>query len=308
MNQYTAEKATIACLGRGSNGHQAANTFMEKAGIQGKLHFCKSHLHIFTRTMFAQEETYGVVPIENYKAGPVRENISFWIAREDDREWLSDGNRVKKEKDSLTAIAEIEIPIEHCLLGKPGTRLEEITKVRSHPQAIAQTTETLDELGIEKGENFRKSESSTARAAEIVAQMETGDTGAIAPKIAAQEYGLEILKSNLEDEKNNRTRFYIIGKRILSKHIDVTKYKTGLIFWLSNSPAALLNAISVMATAKVNMETLQSLPIGSKEQIAFYCEFEHVSEVISNAILALMTRSVDKLVSIGRFPVWEINP
>jgi len=99
-------------------------------------------------------------------------------------------------------------PVQHCLLGVPGSTLEGLERVESHPQALAQTREMLRELGLEP-----VAVADTAGAARSIAERNDPTVGAIASSLAGEIYGLQTLRTRIEDRLGNTTRFVIMSRR-----------------------------------------------------------------------------------------------
>lgn len=168
----------------------------------------------------------------------------------------------------LSIIGEHFLMIEHALLGVRGARLEDLKHVHSHIHALPQCRKIIRELGLKPHVH-----ADTAGAAGEIA--EKGDKGhcAIASKLAAEIYGLDILKHDVQDANHNATRFLI-----LSRDADVpaydgkTDYITSFIFRVRNIPAALYKALGGFATNSINMVKLESY-VDEKFQVAqFYAD------------------------------------
>ena len=178
-------------------------------------------------------------------------------------------------KYRLNIYAEHFFPIEHNLLGIPGTKLENISNVYSHAQALSQSSNFIKKSNLI--ENVR---ADTAGSAKYVAETNEKSKGAIASKLAAKIYNLEILSSNIQDEKENLTRFLILGKEVYQPEYNKDKYITSFLFKLKSKPAALYSALSGFALNGVNMTKLQSFPEkNSFSSYFFLCEIDgHIEE------------------------------
>ena len=158
------------------------------------------------------------------------------------------------------------MPVVHHLLALPGTTLESIRRVYSHPQALAQCDRFLRSLaGVEIIASY-----DTAGSAKMIADAKMPDAAAIASARAAEVFGLVPLKSGIQDYEHNITRFLIIGRRPLSAAVPD---KTTIVFTLANEPGALFKALSVFALRGIDLTKLESRPIpGRKWEYLFYAD------------------------------------
>ena len=171
---------------------------------------------------------------------------------------------------SLHIIAEHFMPIRFQLMALTGTPLEKVKVAHSHIMALGQCRAFLRKHGIDP-----VIAADTAGAARIVA--ETGDpsVAAIAPELAAEVYGLDILAENIEDAEHNTTRFVIMAPEPIEHDADDGPTVTSFIFQVRNIPAALYKAMGGFATNGVNMTKLESYQIdGSFTATQFYAEIE----------------------------------
>jgi prephenate dehydratase len=171
----------------------------------------------------------------------------------------------------LHIIAEHFMPIRFHLMGVKGARLEDIKAAHSHIMGLGQCRNFLRSRGIRT-----KTAADTAGAAREVAEIGDPTQAAIAPKLAAEVYGLDILAENIEDAAHNTTRFVIMSKDggVPEKKEGVT-WVTAFVFRVRNVPAALYKAMGGFATNGVNMTKLESYQLGgSFNATQFYSEVE----------------------------------
>ena len=171
---------------------------------------------------------------------------------------------------SLHMIAEHFMPIRFQLMALPGTPLKQVKTAHSHIMALGQCRDFLRQHGIQA-----VIAADTAGAARIVA--ETGDpsVAAIAPELAAEVYGLDILARNIEDAEHNTTRFVIMAREPVEHDAEDGPTVTAFLFQVRNIPAALYKAMGGFATNGVNMTKLESYQIdGSFTATQFYAEIE----------------------------------
>jgi len=178
-------------------------------------------------------------------------------------------------KYRLNIYAEHFFLINHNLLVIKGSKLSDIKDVFSHAQALSQSSEFIKKNNL--NENVR---ADTAGSAKYVSEIKDKTKAAIASKLSAQIYNLDILKENIQDEKNNVTRFLVMGKEIYQPELKDEKYITSFLFKLKSKPAALYSALSGFAINGVNMTKLQSFPEkNSFSSFFFLCDIEgHIED------------------------------
>jgi len=179
---------------------------------------------------------YGIVPIENSCEGSVNQTLDLLAYAYD-----------------LQIVGEIILPVQHNLLVRQGIRLQEIQRIISHPQALAQCRKylaakfpTLEYVDV----------SSTAEAAmRVAASMEPW--AAIGTSAAAEEYALEILEACIQDGSQNETRFVILGRKTVPK---TGKDKTSLLLYLIDRPGSLFKALEQFYLQNINLSKIESRP------------------------------------------------
>ena len=178
-------------------------------------------------------------------------------------------------KYRLNIYAEHFHPVQHHLLGLPGTKTKDIKDVYSHAQALSQSTQF-----IKKNNFIENVRADTAGSAKYVSENKNKNKAAIASKLSAKIYNLDILESNIEDEKGNVTRFLIMGKKVSQPELKKNKYITSLLFKLKSKPAALYSALSGFAIQGVNLTKLQSYPVkNSFTSYFFLCDLDgHIDD------------------------------
>ena len=178
-------------------------------------------------------------------------------------------------KYRLNIYAEHFFPIKHNLLGLKGSKLNDIKNVYSHAQALSQSSEFIKKNNF--NENVR---ADTAGSAKYISEDKDITKAAIASDLSAKIYNLEIIKTNIQDDKNNVTRFLIMGKDIYQPELKNEKYITSFLFKLKSKPAALYSALSGFALNGVNLTKLQSFPEkNSFSSYFFLCELDgHIED------------------------------
>ena len=178
-------------------------------------------------------------------------------------------------KYRLNIYAEHFFPIKHNLLGIKGSNLYDIKDVYSHAQALSQSSNFIKKNKL--NENVR---ADTAGSAKYISDTNDKTKAAIASELSAEIYNLEILKQDIQDEKNNVTRFLLMGKEIYQPELKDENYITSFLFKLKSKPAALYSALSGFAINGVNMTKLQSFPEkNSFSSFFFLCDIEgHIDD------------------------------
>ena len=178
-------------------------------------------------------------------------------------------------KHRLNIYAEYFQKIEHNLLALPGVKLKDVNNVYSHAQALSQCSEFIKKNNL--NENVR---ADTAGSAALIAKNKIKNDGAIASKLSAEIYKLDIVASNIENEKGNVTRFLIMGKTISQPDLEKGKYITSFLFKLKSKPAALYQSLGGFAINGVNLTKLQSFPeTNSFSSYFFLCDLDgHIDD------------------------------
>jgi prephenate dehydratase len=194
----------------------------------------------------------GMLPCENSLAGRVSDIHSL----------LPDSG--------LFIIGEQFQRVEHCLLGVKGATIEDVRRAHSHTVALGQVRRILADLGLTP-----VVEADTAGAAQLVAQWGRKEDAAIASSLAAEIYGLEILRQNVEDAAHNTTRFYVVAPEPGSIDPATPDLMTTFVFRVRNIPGALYKGLGGFATNGVNMTKLESYMInGTFTATQFLCDVE----------------------------------
>jgi prephenate dehydratase len=192
---------------------------------------------------------YGFIPIENSLAGSINQNYDLLL------------------RNSLWVVGEHYLRVSHCLIGLPQSRLVEIKKVLSHPQALAQCEGYLRSLPGVKAE----AEYDTAGSVKIIREQGDLTVAAIASSRAAQLYGMSILAEHIEDDPSNFTRFLIIAREQVFPENDA---KTSVVFSVKNQPGSLFRALSALALRDIDLTKIESRPlIGKPWEYLFYVDF-----------------------------------
>ena len=203
---------------------------------------------------------YGILPIENSTAGSVKRVYDLMVSH------------------NFSIVRSVRLKVDHCLLAKPGST--EIHEVFSHEQAISQCAEFLKTLGdikITRCEN-------TAVAAQTVAASERQDVAALSSRFCAELYGLDILRSGVQDVGNNHTRFICISKQ---PEIYPGADRTTLMLVLPHKPGSLYKVLARLYALGINLLKLESRPLPDRDfEFLFYLDLE--TSVYSDEFVQLM--------------------
>ncbi|WP_420136438.1 prephenate dehydratase [Sphingomonas sp.] len=172
-------------------------------------------------------------------------------------------------ESGLSIVGEHFMPIRYWLMGLPGSTSGTIREAMSHPQALGQCRHWLRAHGLKPA-----AYPDTAGAAAMVAEMGDSAIGAIAPRLAADLYGLTLLADHLEDSDDNTTRFVALAPQAMAAPVSGARMTT-FVFEVRNTPAALYKALGGFATNGVNMTKLESYQRGTSfAATQFYCDVE----------------------------------
>ncbi len=219
-----------------------------------------------------------MIPLENSTAGRVEEIYRLI------------------PKMSLYVIGEHFEPVKHCLLGLPNCDIKDAKYVLSHPQALAQCQEHINDMKLKAIAKL-----DTAGSAKEIKEKNECAYVAIASSLAAEIYALKILKENFEDVKGNVTRFFILSKEKIIPKFDSKKiYITSLIFEVRDIPAALYKALGGFATNGVNLKKLESYSPGGMAVSQFHIDiYGHIDEKRMKLALEELAFFADKVKILG---------
>ncbi len=195
------------------------------------------------------ETQFGVVPIENSLEGSISRTYDLLL------------------ESSLMVCGEIELRVSHCLIGSLETRMDLIKRVYSHPQALGQCQAFLRHLGCELIPTY-----DTAGSVRMIKEQGIKDGAAIASNRAAEIYGMKIITTEIEDNPNNFTRFFILAKQDAPPS---GNDKTSIVFSVKHRPGALYEFLRNLASRNINLTKIESRPTRQKPwEYNFYLDFE----------------------------------
>ena len=268
---------------QGEAGAYSEQAVRKHFGLEANSLPCRSFKDIFDSIHHGRANR-GMLPVENSLAGTVVPAYDQLVDHD------------------LRILAEVTIKIEHCLMAPAGTKLEEIERAISHPQALAQCERTLQRLGIEPLTHY-----DTAGAARDLAAEPRAQTAAIASELAAETYGLEILARNVEDLTINYTRFFVLGAEEPPRE---DPSKTSIIFSTRHVPGALYAVMGELAERDINLTKIESRPRRNRPwHYLFYVDFEgHEDDpTVREALLGILKRA-SFLKVLGSYPAAQVPP
>ncbi|MBW1782029.1 MAG: prephenate dehydratase [Deltaproteobacteria bacterium] len=189
---------------------------------------------------------YGIVPVENTLGGAVADVNHLLI------------------KTDLNVVGAVELPVHHCLLALPGTDHREIRSIYSHPQALSQCRQFLQRNKLEPVPF-----TDTAGAAKMLAEKTPKRSAAIASKLSAKLYNLEIIKEKIEDMDRNMTRFLVLSKKENTEEGN----KCSVVFATEHKAGTLFSVLHVFAGKDINLTRIESIP-NEPGDYAFFLDFE----------------------------------
>ncbi len=259
----------------GSFSHEAALKIEPQATIVT----CALSAEVFKRVENA-EVCAAVIPIENSLAGSVVEHFDLLFQSE-----------VQIERESL-------LRIRHNLIGVPGSKVEEIRQVLSHPIALAQCRRFFDQHpGITPTPFY-----DTAGSVKHIISLGDKQAGAIASEQAALAYGGEVLAAGIEDNPANYTRFFLIRSRAQVQAAPGAD-KVSIAFTVANEPGTLVAALQVFAEHNTNLCKVESRPVqGQPWQYVFYVDYQVAGAAATNAALQQLRRKCILVKELGHYP------
>lgn len=231
-----------------------------------------------------READLAIIPIENSLGGRVA------------------GMHYLLPESTLFIINEHFQPVKHCLLGLPGAKLDQITHVRSHPQALAQCRALTEELNVKP-----IPVADTAGSAKEIKELGDPTQASIASGLAGEIYGLEVLRERIEDRLGNTTRFVVLSSNRVDPDPRDGPCMTSFVFHVRSVPAALYKSLGGFATNGVNITKLESYIIDDRFQSAqFYAEIEgHPSDKMVDYAFQELQYFSTKLKVLGTYPAHD---
>jgi chorismate mutase / prephenate dehydratase len=233
---------------QGERGAYSENAVYQFFGSTVEVKPCRDFRDVF-ESVKKQEVQAGVVPVENSIEGSVNQNYDLFFTYD------------------LKVCGEVIVKVAHCLIANPGTSLDAVKAVYSHPQALAQCRSFLERLNCELIPTY-----DTAGSVKLIKEKKLTNAAAIASEKAAELYGMKILARDIADNTENYTRFFVLSK----EDSPITgKDKTSIIFSAKHEPGSLYHALGEFAKRNINLTKIESRPTKKTPwEYNFYLDFE----------------------------------
>ena len=267
--------AEVAFQGEiGAYGEEAALRFF---GPLMSTRPCESLEEVF-KVVEQDKAQYGIIPVENSLEGSISRSYDLML------------------DSSLKVSGETELRIVHCLIANPGTRLDLIRRVYSHPQALGQCKAFLKHLGCELIPT-----SDTAGSVKMIKEKGLSDGAAVASARAAEIYEMNILTREIEDNPHNFTRFFILSRE---DYPPSGNDKTSIVFAVKHKPSALYDFLKEFADQKLNLSKIESRPTRRKPwEYNFYLYFDgHRDDKTAREVLSRLEEKSLFMKILGSYP------
>jgi chorismate mutase/prephenate dehydratase len=230
------------------------------------------------------DSKFGVVPIENSTDGRIADTLTMF------------------SQHSVAIYREVHLPINHCLIGKG--RIQDIKEIRSKSQALSQCRNWIDKTFSDKVKRVTTNSSSDAA---LDAVKGGKSIAAIASRDAANGLNLKVIKSNIENQKGNLTRFAVI---VQPENPDIElprksgKDKSSIMFAIPHRPGSLADVINVFKRSKLNLTWIESFPKpGVFSEYTFFAEFQgHRDEIKVRNAMANLEKKTEEITFLGSYP------
>lgn len=282
---FLSSAQVIAYLGPGGSYTEMAK---DKFCSRYELNVYQEPMKTIKRVLEFVDDTpnaIGILPIENSIEGAVRETID---------------NLIRTKNENIRILAEFVMPIKHCLLSRT-TEIYSISGIISHPQALAQCQNFIHN---EMPMNIDILEvASTAEAARSLQDYNL-TYAAIGSEKTAETYNLNILKENINDDPDNKTRFALIGD---FETLKTQNDNTTLAFSTQNKPGALLEILQIFHDCHINLSYIDSRPSKTKfGEYTFFVDFDgHISEEKVLQVLEQVKNKTQYYRLVGSYERWE---
>lgn len=262
---------------QGERGAYSESAVYQFFGSETQVKPCREFRDVF-ESVEKGETLHGVVPMENSIEGSINQNYDLFL------------------KHNLKVCGEVIVKIEHYLIANPGVVLADVKAVYSHPQALAQCRHFLEEFGRELIPTY-----DTAGSVKLLKENGFRNAAAVASKRAAEIYGMQILASDIADNPENYTRFFVLSEEDAAA---TGKDKTSIIFGAAHAPGALYHALGEFAKRDINLTKIESRPTKQKPwEYNFYLDFEgHRTEKQCAEALTAMEKYSSFIKVLGSYP------
>ncbi len=263
---------------QGEEGAYSHEAILQTYGAQTRTIPCQSFIDLF-KAVESGAADLGMLPIENSTAGAINQSYDLLLDYD------------------LKITREVIHPVHHALLAPSGVSLNQITRVYSHPQALAQCEQYIAAHGWEPVVAY-----DTAGSAKLLAESQEPSSAAIASETAGRIYGLEMLERHIQDLTNNFTRFFVIGH---AESPRTERSKTSIVLAIHHMPGALYQCLAEFATRGLNLTKLESRPDRQRPwHYVFYLDFEgHREEPECSQAIAALKSKCSFVKVLGSYPM-----
>jgi prephenate dehydratase len=251
MNPVSFQSTNIRVAFQGELGAFSGEAARNLLGQTAELLPCETFEKMFSAAESGLSD-YCLAPIENSLFGSVHQNYDLLL------------------KHNLRIVGETSLRIVHNLIAAPGTRLEEVRRVYSHPVALGQCLDFFNR----RPEIKPIAAYDTAGSVKMIMDSREDGTAAIASVSAAEVYGAQILVAGIEDDRANFTRFLLLANDSHCPDTPTDADKTSIVFSLENRTGSLYRAMAVFALRDIDLMKIESRPlIGRPWEYSFYLDF-----------------------------------
>ena len=283
------EMKKIAIQGTIGSYHDiAAHKFFE--GEEIELLCCATFEDVF-KAIKQDSQTIGMLAIENTIAGSLLQNHELL------------------RQSGAQILGEYKLRISHCLVCLPSESINDITEVNSHPIALMQCREFLQQHPTIKVVECED----TALSAENISKQNLTGHAAICSKTAAEYYGMKILQEGIETNKHNFTRFLVVADpwqvdELRREQLTPSINKANMVFTLPHTEGSLSQVLSILSFYKINLTKIQSLPIIGREwEYQFYIDVTFDDYLRYKQAIAAITPLTKELKLLGEYEKGKSN-
>ncbi|MGX3065555.1 prephenate dehydratase [Ursidibacter arcticus] len=287
LNEIKESSISVAFLGmRGSYSHLASRQFLKQVSESLIELSCESFNQVFQKVEKGEAD-YGILPLENTTSGSINEVYDLL------------------QHTDLTLVGELAYPIKHCVLGNGNIDLAQIDTIYTHPQPAQQCSQFLQ--GLDKV-HIKYCESSS-HAMQLVARLNKRNIAALGNEDGGKLYGLNVVETDIANQKNNITRFIVVAKEPVKVSPQV-QTKTLLLMTTGQEAGALVDALTVFKKHDIRMTKLESRPIyGKPWEEMFYVELEaNIHSAKTQQALNELEAVTSYLKVLGCYPSEIIEP
>jgi len=246
--KFSRQRQAVSAAFQGEPGAYSEEAALTYFGPRAVIKPCESLEAVFKEVESGGVQ-YGIIPIENSIEGSISRSYDLMA------------------ESGLMVSGELNLRVNHCLIGNPGATLDGIRRVYSHPQALGQCGIFLRQLKFELIPTY-----DTAGAVKLIKEKGDLSSAAVASERAAAIYRMKILARNIMDNPNNFTRFFALA---LHDAPPSGNDKTSVVFAVKHRPGALYEFLRILAEGKINLTKIESRPTRKKAwEYNFYLDFE----------------------------------